>query len=223
MATYNFTCPKCSKTIAAESSMAGQQVQCPGCQEIFAAPYPNVTPVPGLPAGQNENSKLAIWSLVLGILSVLCCGVFSAVPAVICGHKAQTRIKASGGGLRGAGMALAGLILGYVAIGLSVIMIPLYAAIAIPSFMKVRQDSQRAACVNNLRLIDHAKQQLATATQTMQDSYVPAMSELAPYFKGPEPVCRAGGVYTVNAITSNPTCSKSGPPLQHELVNTVEY
>lgn len=176
-----------------------------------------------MPTGKNENSKLAIWSLVLGILSLLCCGIFSAVPAVICGHKAQTKIKASGGVLQGAGMALAGLILGYVAIGLSVVIIPLYAAIAIPSFMKARQDARRSACVGNLRLIDHAKQQLATANSTMLDSYVPDMSELIPYLRGSIPVCRDGGVYTVNAITSNPACSKSGPPFRHALVNDIEY
>ena len=89
-----------------------------------------------------------------------------------------------------------------------VAIIALLAAIAIPSFMKSRADSRAAACVNNLRLIDHAKQQLATANQTMANSVTPAFSDLVPYIKGMTsagPVCREGGTYSVNAITSNPT------------------
>lgn len=105
-----------------------------------------------------------------------------------------------------------------------VAIIALLAAIAIPSFMKSRADSRQSACINNLRLMDHAKQQLATASQTMADSYAPAMSEIAPYFKGMTvggtgaPICRQGGTYSVNAITSNPTCTYPG----HVLTNDVK-
>ena len=99
-----------------------------------------------------------------------------------------------------------------------VAIIALLAAIAIPSFMKSRQDSRKSACVNNLRLLDHAKQQLATAAQTMVDSYVPGMAELTPYFKNSgTPICRDGGSYSINAITSNPTCTVAG----HVLVNDI--
>ena len=92
-----------------------------------------------------------------------------------------------------------------------VAIIALLAAIAIPSFMKSRQDSRTSSCINNLRLMDHAKQQLATASQSMVDSYAPAWSEIQPYFKNPGlPTCREGGTYSINAITSNPTCSFGG-------------
>ena len=105
-----------------------------------------------------------------------------------------------------------------------VAIIALLAAIAIPSFMKSRADSRKSACINNLRLLDHAKQQLATASQTMTDDYTPNMSELAPYFKGMSssgnPVCRDGGSYAVNAISNNPTCTM-GPTKGHILTNDV--
>ena len=223
MATYTFSCPKCGQTLAAEPSMAGQQLQCPKCQELFAAPDPGATCVSAAPAGKSVNSPLAIWSLVLGIFSLVCCGigVLTAIPAVICGHKAQTKIKASGGGLQGAGLALAGLILGYIAIGLTVILIPLYAAVAIPAFMKGKESAIRTSCINNLRMIDHAKQQLSIMSTNASDSYVPDMSELQQFFPTP-PVCKAGGVYTANAITSNPTCSKSGPPFLHMLEQDLD-
>jgi hypothetical protein len=226
MATYNFNCPKCAQIIAADLSMVGQMLQCPQCQQTFSAPVPSATASSPAPAGKVGNEPLSIWSLVLGILGVCCCGlgIFSGIPAVICGHKAQKKIKASCGTLAGAGMALAGLILGYIAIGLTVIVLPLQVAIAIPSFMKARQEAQRTACVNNLRMIDHAKQQLATANTNVTDSYVPAMSELAPYLmkRGKPMICPEGGVYSVNAMTSNPTCSK-GPTRKHALPNAGDY
>jgi len=105
-----------------------------------------------------------------------------------------------------------------------VAIIALLAAIAIPSFMKSRQDSRRSACVNNLRLLDHAKQQLATAAQTMLDSYAPELTELTPYLKGAAttPICRDGGSYSAEAITSNPTCTKSVSPFLHVMTNDVK-
>ena len=98
-----------------------------------------------------------------------------------------------------------------------VAIIALLAAIAIPSFMKSRTESRKSACINNLRLIDHAKQQLATASQTMTDNYVPGMDELTPYLKGNAKLtCPAGGTYTINAITSNPVCTVPGHVLRNE-------
>ena len=106
-----------------------------------------------------------------------------------------------------------------------VAIIALLAAIAMPSLLKSREDSRKAACINNLRLLDHAKQQLATAAQTMTDSYTPDMSELAPFFKGMsetgKPVCRDGGVYSVNAISNSPTCSFAATK-GHILTNDVK-
>jgi len=77
--------------------------------------------------------------------------------------------------------------------------------------------AKRQQCINNLRLIDHAKQQLATASQTMTDNYVPGMDELTPYLKGNAKLtCPAGGTYTINAITSNPVCTVPGHVLRNE-------
>lgn len=57
-------------------------------------------------------SGLAIASLAGGVLS-LGLGFLTGIPAVICGHLGRARIRQSGGGLQGKGMALAGLVLGY--------------------------------------------------------------------------------------------------------------
>src|SRR5689334_3929019 len=87
---------------------------------------------------QPKTSPLAIWSLVLGILSLTCFSIFTAIPGVICGHKALSRIKGSSGAVTGQGMAIAGLVTGYLGIAWAVIMIPLMMAIAIPNFIKAR-------------------------------------------------------------------------------------
>lgn len=110
---------------------------------------------------QGKTAGIAVTSLVLGILGLICLGPFAAIPAVICGHIAKSKIKEAAGALQGEGLALAGLILGYVGIGLSIVLIPLYAAIAIPSFMSARLTSQQNACINNLRQIEAAKDQYA--------------------------------------------------------------
>jgi hypothetical protein len=51
--------------------------------------------------------------------------MFTAIPAVICGHLARSKIRKSGGELAGKGIATAGLILGYIALVLGVVGIPL--------------------------------------------------------------------------------------------------
>lgn len=80
----------------------------------------------------NEKKTVgqSIASLVLGILSLLCFGIFTAIPAVICGHVAKARIKADSENLQGEGMALAGLITGYITIGFTVV--AMAAAVVIP-------------------------------------------------------------------------------------------
>ena len=63
-------------------------------------------------AGGGNNGK-AIASMILGIAGIFTCGLASIV-AVILGHVSRGEIKRSGGRQQGSGMALAGLILGYI-------------------------------------------------------------------------------------------------------------
>ena len=82
-------------------------------------------PPPPIPQPVARTSPVAIWTLVLAILSFTCGWLFTAIPAVICGHIARSKIRKSCGALRGKGIATAGLLLGYVAVILGVIGIPL--------------------------------------------------------------------------------------------------
>ena len=64
------------------------------------------------------NSGVAIASMVCGIVSFCLCyfAVILSIPAVICGHLALSQIKNSPMPMAGRGMAIAGLVLGYIGI-----------------------------------------------------------------------------------------------------------
>jgi hypothetical protein len=177
-------------------------------------------PISTIPA-EPKNCSLAVWSLVLGILavvlSVACIGPLLGIPAVICGHMAYSRIKRSAGALTGGGLALGGLITGYVSFAL-IPLIGMMAAIAIPNFVKARTTAQKNMCISNLRQIDGAKQQWALENKK-QTTDTPAAQELDTYLPRSFTTlkCPAGGVYTINAVGEKPTCSIS----QHELSGTT--
>src|SRR5437762_13824102 len=82
-------------------------------------------PPPSASSPAPLTASTAIWSLVLAILSFFCGWLITAIPAVICGHIARSKIRKSGGALGGTGIATAGLILGYIALVLGVMGIPL--------------------------------------------------------------------------------------------------
>jgi hypothetical protein len=159
---------------------------------------------------QKQTAGLAVASLVLGILGLVAIGPLGAIPAVICGHIARSRISASQGALEGEGMALAGLIMGYVNIALMVVLIPMCAAIAIPSFVKARNVAQENVCMNNLRMIDSAKEQWALSSGAT-DGTPADVDEVNAYLPGGAvPVCPQGGVYTYNPVGRSPECSVHG-------------
>ncbi len=75
-------------------------------------------PAPGQHYGPPRTNPLAIVSLVAGLANFAFCGV-GAVAAVITGHIARRQIKRSNGTEGGKGLATAGLVLGYIGIGLA--------------------------------------------------------------------------------------------------------
>jgi hypothetical protein len=65
----------------------------------------------------QRTSGLAVASLILGIISLLGGAVCGApIAAIVCGHLALGQIKRSAGHLGGRGLAVAGLITGYLAL-----------------------------------------------------------------------------------------------------------
>jgi competence protein ComGC len=98
------------------------------------------------------------------------------------------------------------IVLGIVGV-VGIAVIGTLAAIAIPNFVKARNTAQMNMCVNNLRMINAAKQQwMLENKKEMTDA--PTQSEVTTYLKeGQLPICPAGGTYTLNAVNKDPVCS----------------
>jgi prepilin-type N-terminal cleavage/methylation domain-containing protein len=73
-----------------------------------------------------------------------------------------------------------------------VAIIGLLAAIAIPNFVRARTQSQKNACVNNLRQIDGAVQQWALENKAAATAVYPGDTVILSYLKN-EVKCPAGG------------------------------
>jgi prepilin-type N-terminal cleavage/methylation domain-containing protein len=98
-----------------------------------------------------------------------------------------------------------------------VAIIGLLAAIAVPNFAQARRNARRGACVNNLRLLDAAKEQWALETNAAPDAAV-VEANITPYLKGNAmPICPGNGTYTIGAMDEVPTCSLSVAPDLHTL------
>lgn len=71
-----------------------------------------------------RTSGTAVASLVCGILAWLMLPVLGALAAVICGHVARSQIRREPpGSIDGDGLAIAGLMLGYVQLALGALLI----------------------------------------------------------------------------------------------------
>lgn len=84
----------------------------------------NGYPPPG--GGEPETNKLAMWSMIVGIVSLvlgICCGfiALAGIGAIIMGVMARRQIAAAPGAQKGSGMALAGIITGSIALVLLVV------------------------------------------------------------------------------------------------------
>lgn len=86
-------------------------------------PYPPVQyqyPAPGTPVFVPKTNGMAIASMVLGILWIYWVG---SILALIFGMVAKNQIDRSGGYEQGRGMAIAGIVLGWVGVGILLIFI----------------------------------------------------------------------------------------------------
>lgn len=100
------------------ASQPGGQVP-PAPQPTPGYPAPGAAPAYGqtAPAGAKTNT-LAIVSLVASIAGIVLWGIGSLV-GVICGHISLSQIKKTGE--QGRGMALAGVIVGYIGLALAIL------------------------------------------------------------------------------------------------------
>ena len=118
---------------------------------------------PPVATGAVQSSGKAIASLICGLLFF----IFPvAIVAVILGHHSLSDIRKSGGRLIGNGMAIAGLVLGYM--GLAAIPLMIIAAIAIPNLLRSRMAANEASAVGSPEPL--ALERWSTTQRTPMDS-----------------------------------------------------
>ncbi len=78
-------------------------------------------PSGGNPPQAAPTNSTAVISLIMGILGLTFLPLVGSIIALITGPMARREIQASGGAQSGEGLATAGIVLGWVGIGLSVI------------------------------------------------------------------------------------------------------
>ena len=101
-----------------------------------------------------------------------------------------------------------------------VAIIGLLAAIAIPNFVRARTQSQKNACINNLRQIDGAIQQWALENKQAAAATV-VSTDILPYLKSVV-MCPSGGTtfadsYTLATAQDKPVCKKVPGVNNHAL------
>ncbi len=160
-------CPSCARPIEDYAQV------CPFCRTNVAGPYAE--------PGHGETSGKAIGSLVCGLLFFF---LPAAIVAVVMGHLSLSDIRKSAGRLGGRGMAIAGLVLGY--LGLSFIPILIIAAIAIPNLLRAKMAANEASAASSLRTINIT----CVAYATEHKSFPSALADLGP---GAHPSANASG------------------------------
>ena len=222
------SCNHCGQQLEFDNLMVGVEVACPSCgmdTKLFLpggvvpeplAP-PEITapspPTPNIqmgnaaaPTGSSDPAKgLGIASMILGICSITVVPFLTPIPAIICGHKSRKKSKQSN--TSPSGMALAGLITGYLGlipfiIGSFIIL----GAIAAPNFSNMRKDSQKTACHAQLKQIDGSKEMWANQNRRA-DGDTPSERQLGVYFKDGMPSCPGGGSYSIAPVGTDATCS----------------
>src|SRR5579864_3750890 len=163
------TCPQCGAAVVARQPPASSSTS----PAAAPSPWLNVPPA-GIYAAQQETDGKAIASLILGILAIFPFWLFAGIPAIILGHLSQASIRKSNGQKKGGGMAIAGLVMGYCSLGLTLIIF----AIAIPNLMRQRTLANESAAASTVRTLNTT--QVIYSTSYPQTGYASSLAVLGP-------------------------------------------
>ncbi len=156
---------------------------------------------------QKKTVGTAIASLVLGILGMIF-GPLCSIPAVVCGHIAKSKIKRTGEQLDGGGLALAGLILGYIQIGFMIFMIPWLIAVGVPSYEHAKEQATTQATQNTIHVISAALEQY----ELDNGKYPASLDDLMTSgYLQETPVDAWGSPFTYEPAVRPPAISSPGP------------
>ena len=135
------------------SSIDNQDQFCRKCGAQAAVLTTPAGAPPMVPTGAVQTSGKAIASLVFGLLFFV---PFAFVAAVIFGHLGLSEIRKSAGRLKGDGIAIAGLVLGYMWV-VSIPIVLIIAAIAIPNLLRARMAANESSALAAIRTISTAQ------------------------------------------------------------------
>jgi len=163
-------CSTCGTTIE------GNDRFCRACGAAVGSPPPTGEPTllsPVLPPTPTKTSTKAVISLILGLFIFFF--PFSLV-AVILGHLSLSEIRKSAGRITGNGLAVAGLVLGYIGIAAIPILL-IVAAIAIPNLLRARMAANESSAVEKVRTITTAE--ISYISLHPESGYACSLSELS--------------------------------------------
>src|SRR5436853_7178445 len=82
--------------------------------------------------------------------------------------------------------------------------------IAIPNFLNSREKTKSRTCIENLHMINTAKEQFAMANGIAEGGTM-TQGNLIPYLHDSQfPTCPSGGVYDIGTVGETPSCSIVG-------------
>jgi hypothetical protein len=162
--------------------------------------------------GPAQTSGMAIASLAFGVF------LFAfplSIVAIVLGHLSLSQIRKSAGRLKGEGIAIAGLVLGYLGVAaLPVILI--IAAIAIPNVLRARISANEGMAVSSLRTL--ATAEVAYVGSHPDRGYTCALSDLAGAGLIDPPLTtgrKYGYTFELSECTGSPD---GGPNLKYKMV-----
>ena len=110
-----------------------------------------------------QTDSKAIGSLICGIASVTIFSILAGIPAIILGHISRSDIRKSAGQLKGEGLALAGLIMGYISVAFIPVIL-IIVAIVIPNLIRSHQAAHESEAVSMLWRINTAEETYRSMT-----------------------------------------------------------
>ena len=200
-------CEACGNTLTADDKF------CRTCGRAAPAGTPVMSSVAASPPpGTVETSVKAILSLVCGLLFFI---PFLCIAAIVLGHLALSEIRKSAGRLKGKGIAIAGLVLGYIQIA-SIPVILIIAAIAIPNLLRAKISANESSAVASVRTLNVAE---VTYSSTHPDQgYSCSLSDLAAAesIKGPLSTGQKNGyAFELSGCSAG---TEGGPNVKYQVV-----
>jgi type IV pilus assembly protein PilA len=152
---------------------------CVSCGAALQSPGSSPAAAGTINAGTAANNQAAAPETSGKAVASLICGIFFfffpiAIAAIVLGHLALSDIRKRAGRLKGHGLALAGLVLGYCG-ALVIPIILIVAAIAIPNLLRARMAANEAAAVGSARTVATAA---FTYRATYHNGFPPSLASL---------------------------------------------